>query len=62
MKQKQEREKDFRFIREQFGERVRDGPDFVCCCHRLSFKNQALSFDREVLSRSSATASVADVH
>ena len=47
---------------EEFREKVRDGPDFVCCCcHRLLFKNQVLSFDREVLIRSLAAASVADM-
>ncbi|XP_029910642.1 uncharacterized protein LOC115361416 [Myripristis murdjan] len=60
-KQKVDKSKDFGFVREQFLEKVRDGPDFVCCvCHRLFFRYQVVSCDRETYRRSSATAAVAD--
>uniref|UniRef100_A0A672HNV9 ATP-dependent DNA helicase n=2 Tax=Salarias fasciatus TaxID=181472 RepID=A0A672HNV9_SALFA len=46
---------------DQFVEKVRDGPDFVCCvCHRLLFRYQVLSCQREVYSSRSESARVAD--
>ncbi|XP_029902362.1 uncharacterized protein LOC115355645 [Myripristis murdjan] len=60
-KQRVEKSKDFGFVMEQFLEKVRDGPDFVCCvCHRLFFRYQVVSCDRETYRQSSATAAVAN--
>ncbi len=60
-KQKKERSKDFVFVMDQFLEKVKHGPDFVCCvCHRLLFRNQVLSCDREVYSASIVTSRIAD--
>ncbi|XP_044191600.1 LOW QUALITY PROTEIN: uncharacterized protein LOC122969723, partial [Thunnus albacares] len=60
-KQKTEKSEDFGFVMHQFLEKVRDGPHFVCCvCHRLLFRSQLLSCDREVYTRSSATAGIAE--
>ncbi len=57
-KQKKERSKDFGFALDQFLEKVRDGPDFVCCvCRRLFFRNQVLSCDRKIYSASIETNS-----
>ncbi|XP_029935768.1 uncharacterized protein LOC115379188 [Myripristis murdjan] len=54
-KQKVEKAKDFGFVREQFLEKVRDGPDFVCCvCHRLFFRYQVVVCEREAYRESSA--------
>ncbi|XP_044191554.1 uncharacterized protein LOC122969696 [Thunnus albacares] len=61
-KQKTEKSEDFGFVMHQFLEKVRDGPHFVCCvCHRLMFRSQLLSCDREVYTRSSATAGIAEM-
>ncbi len=46
---------------DQFLEKVRDGPDFVCCvCHMLLLRNPVLSCEREVYSASIATARIAE--
>ncbi|XP_049908659.1 uncharacterized protein LOC126395316 [Epinephelus moara] len=60
-KQRMEKSVDFGFVMEQFLEKVRDGPDFVCCvCHRLLFRNQVQSCVREVYGTSLATAGIAE--
>ncbi|XP_049421807.1 uncharacterized protein LOC125882141 [Epinephelus fuscoguttatus] len=60
-KQRMEKSVDFGFVTEQFLEKVRDGPDFVCCvCHRLLFRNQVQSCVREVYGTSLATEGIAD--
>ncbi|XP_029933198.1 uncharacterized protein LOC115377526 [Myripristis murdjan] len=60
-KQRVEKSKDFGFVMDQFLEKVRDGPDFVCCvCHRLFFRYQVVICEREAYRRSSVTAAVAD--
>ncbi|XP_030019133.1 uncharacterized protein LOC115439438 [Sphaeramia orbicularis] len=60
-KQRLERSLDFGLVMDHFLEKVRDGPDFVCCvCHRLMFKSQVLTCDREVYAASVATAGIAD--
>ncbi|XP_057683515.1 uncharacterized protein LOC130910330 [Corythoichthys intestinalis] len=38
-----EKSEQFDFVMKQFLDKVKHGPDFVCCvCHRLLFKNQVL--------------------
>ncbi|XP_074546718.1 uncharacterized protein LOC141805519 isoform X3 [Halichoeres trimaculatus] len=60
-KQGFEQSKDFGFVMNQFLEQVKDGPDFVCCvCHRLLFRNQVVSCDRDTYSRTSRTAELAE--
>ncbi|XP_044221305.1 uncharacterized protein LOC122991901 isoform X4 [Thunnus albacares] len=61
-KQKTEKSENFGFVMHQFLEKVRDGPHFVCCvCHRLMFRSQLLTCDREMYSRSSATTGIAEM-
>ncbi|KAG7999536.1 ATP-dependent DNA helicase PIF1 [Nibea albiflora] len=39
---------DFDFVMQRFLDKVKDGPDFVCCvCHRLLFKHQVLQCRRD---------------
>ncbi|XP_074526296.1 uncharacterized protein LOC141790369 [Halichoeres trimaculatus] len=60
-KHRVEQSKDFGFVMNQFLEQVKDGPDFVCCvCHRLLFRNQVVSCDRDAYSRTSRTAELAE--
>uniref|UniRef100_A0A672F4L9 ATP-dependent DNA helicase n=2 Tax=Salarias fasciatus TaxID=181472 RepID=A0A672F4L9_SALFA len=60
-KQVKDKSQDFGFVMEQFVEKVKDGPDFVCCvCHRLLFRHQVLSCQREVYSSRSESARVAE--
>ncbi|XP_029933202.1 uncharacterized protein LOC115377530, partial [Myripristis murdjan] len=60
-KQRVDKSKDFGFVREKFLEKVRDGPDFVCCvCHRLFFRYQVVICEREAYRQSSVTVSTAD--
>lgn len=58
-KQKLEKSAGFGFVKDQFLEKVRDGPYFVCCvCHRLLFKYQMLKRDWEVYATTLATAGI----
>ncbi|TKS65242.1 ATP-dependent DNA helicase PIF1 [Collichthys lucidus] len=39
---------DFNFVMQRFVDKVKDGPDFVCCvCHRLLFRHQVLQCRKE---------------
>ena len=43
-----EKSEEFDYVREEFWDKVKDGPDFVCCvCHRGLFKNHVLKCKRE---------------
>nr|XP_057908359.1 uncharacterized protein LOC131104820 [Doryrhamphus excisus] len=56
------REEEFNVVVENFLEKVKNGPQFVCCvCHRLMFKHQVLQCHREHYSKSSASASLVNM-
>lgn len=50
--EKQELSKELSFVMQPFKDKVKDGPEFVCCvCLRLFFIHQVLSCDRHVYVR-----------
>lgn len=56
-----ERSQQFDFVMKQFLDKVKDGPDFVCCvCQRLLFRHQVLNCKRQYYSERTAISSVAD--
>nr|XP_057903045.1 uncharacterized protein LOC131101719 [Doryrhamphus excisus] len=53
------REEEFDVVVENFLEKVKNGPQFVCCvCHRLMFKHQVLQCHREHYSKSASASLV----
>ncbi|XP_030284360.1 uncharacterized protein LOC115588118 [Sparus aurata] len=59
-KHKQKSE-EFDYVREQFWDKVKDGPDFVCCvCYRGLFKNQVLKCKRENYTKTKESMLIAD--
>ncbi|XP_070407786.1 uncharacterized protein [Nothobranchius furzeri] len=51
----------FDFVTEQFLEKVKDGPDFVCCvCSRLLFKHQVLNCRKEYYKKTKEMSLIAD--
>ncbi|XP_053179094.1 uncharacterized protein LOC128362380 [Scomber japonicus] len=56
-----EKRKQFDFVMDQFLDKVKDGPDFVCSvCHRLLFRRQVVNCRKENYSKNKALASLAD--
>ena len=56
-----EKAEQFDVVMEQFLEKVKDGPDFVCCvCHRLLFKHQVGNCNRESYRKYKTVVLVAD--
>ncbi|XP_035813473.2 uncharacterized protein LOC118471687 [Amphiprion ocellaris] len=61
-KEMKEKLQQFDFVMKQFSEKVKDGPDFVCCvCQRLLFRHQVLQCKRENYMNRKDVAAVADV-
>ena len=63
MKREKHKEKseEFDYVREQFWDNVKDGPDFVCCvCHRGLFKNRVLKCKRENYTKTKEMMLIAD--
>ncbi|XP_061601162.1 uncharacterized protein LOC133463585 [Cololabis saira] len=53
--------KYFDFVMGQFLDKVKDGPDFVCCvCHRLMFRNQVLTCKQTDYSKNKALGALAN--
>ncbi|XP_034036664.1 uncharacterized protein LOC117519424 [Thalassophryne amazonica] len=57
---KKEQTGQFEFVVHQFLEKVKDGPEFVCCvCHRLLFRHQVLNCKWEDYRKTETVASIA---
>ncbi|XP_059198565.1 uncharacterized protein LOC131978809 [Centropristis striata] len=56
-----EKAEEFDYVTQQFWDKVKDGPDFVCCvCHRGLFKNQVLRCKRDDYTKSKVLRLIAD--
>nr|XP_054591529.1 uncharacterized protein LOC129155826 [Nothobranchius furzeri] len=52
---------NFNFVVDQFLEKVKDGPDFVCCvCSRLLFRHQVLNCNQEYYRKTKEMSLIAD--
>ncbi|XP_073323364.1 uncharacterized protein [Pagrus major] len=63
LKREKNREKaeQFDYVTEKFWEKVKDGPDFVCCvCHRGLFKHQVLKCKRDDYTKSEEISLIAN--
>lgn len=57
---KEEKSGQFDFVVQQFLDKVKDGPEFVCCvCRRLLFRHQVLNCKREEYRKTETVASIA---
>ncbi|KAF0046105.1 hypothetical protein F2P81_002634 [Scophthalmus maximus] len=60
-KQMRERGQKFNVVMQRFLEKVRNGPEFVCCvCHRLLFSHQVLQCKRDHYNKRNDVALIAD--
>ncbi|XP_030578908.1 uncharacterized protein LOC115775538, partial [Archocentrus centrarchus] len=60
-KQMKEKAEQFDFVMSNFLDKVKDGPDFVCCvCHRLLFRHQVLNCEKSHYNMTQAIAVIAD--
>ena len=61
MQQIKQKEEQFDVVMEQFLDKVKDGPDFVCCvCHRLLFRHQVVKCRIDHYKQRKEIASIAD--
>ena len=59
--QNKKQAEQFDFIMQKFLDKVREGPDYVCCvCNRLLFRHQVLNCKREQHNNRKTTATIAD--
>uniref|UniRef100_A0AAX7UK93 ATP-dependent DNA helicase n=1 Tax=Astatotilapia calliptera TaxID=8154 RepID=A0AAX7UK93_ASTCA len=59
--QRKEKGEQFDFVMTNFLDKIKDGPDFVCCvCHRLLFRHQVLHCKKNYYNKTKTAALIAE--